>query len=198
MSDLIGALGSSRGDGTSFATMGNTLASRGVANATNRLLIKQVHTDNGAISNSRLQAFSQFLAALSMVNIVLAEAAGTDQILTAADIVRNPVACKAAAPNACATPLDPAQTDCAQPTLPSSVSLGSPIDGSRMTGGTGWDGPATLMQFIKAAEEADFQAGIFTGSGSNSGIFSAISTLAGLDPALEPCVRQTLMNTLGL
>lgn len=195
MSDLIGALGSSRGDGTSFATMGNTLASRGVANATNRLLIQETFADNSAIVNPKLRAFSRFLSSLSMLNIVLAEIAGTDQILTAADLVANPTACKAADSSACATT---AAADCAKPAS-SAVVLGSALTNG-LESATGWSGTATLMQFIKAAEESDSQAAIFTGAGSNSGIFSAISTLQNIPggPDPDPCYRQILMNTLGL
>lgn len=194
MSDLIGALGSSRGDGTSFTTMGNTLASRGVANATNRLLIQQTYTDNAAISNTKLKAFSRFLSALSMLNIVLAEVAGTDQMLTASDLVADPGVCKAANSTTCATT---AAAACAIPSAPSSVVLGSSLtNGLELA--TGWNGAATLMQFIKAAEIADSEVAIFTGSSSNSGIFSAIDQLTTLGPLAEPCIRQSLLTTLGL
>jgi hypothetical protein len=196
MSDLIGALGSSRGDGASFTTMANTIASRGVANATNRLLIQTTFADNNAIVNPKLRAFSKFISSISMVNAVLAEVAGTDQILTASDIVANPTACKSAAGNACANPVDPAFSNCAKPAS-SNVVVGTALTNG-LEASTGWDGTATLMQFIKAASDADAQAAIFTGSSSNSGIFSAIDSLSGLGALADPCIRQSLMNTLGL
>jgi hypothetical protein len=193
MSDLIGALGSSRGSGASFTSMGNTLAARGVTGATQRALIQQTFADNNAIINTKLKAFSKFLSSLSMVNIILAELAGADQVLTAADIVTNPTACKAANSTTCATT---AAADCAKPAA-SAVILGTALTNG-LDSATGWSGTATLMQFIKAAEESNTQTSIFTGSSSNSGIFSAINTLAGLGAAADPCIRQSLVTTLGL
>jgi len=191
MSDLIGALGSSRGDGTSFATMGNTLAGRGVANETNRLLIQQTFTDNNAIGSTKLKAFSKFLSALSMANIVLAEVAGSDQLLTASDIVVNPTTCKNAGAG-CA-----GEANCDKPGT-SSVVFTDGSNPSNMNSAAEWNGTATLMQFITAADVANTQAAIFTGSGSNSGIFSAITELANLGAAGDRCARQALLTTLGL
>ncbi len=191
MSDLIGALGSSRGDGTSFATMGNTLAGRGIANATNRLLIQQTFTDNDAIGNTKLKAFSKFLSALSMANIVLAEVAGTDQILTASDLVVNPTSCKNAGAG-CA-----GDANCDRPAS-SAVVFTDGSDPAGMGTSSEWNGTATLMQFIIAADAANTQTSIFTGSGSNSGIFSAITQLAALGTAGDRCARQSLLTTLGL
>ncbi len=190
MSDLIGALGSSRGDGASFATMANAIAPRGVANATNRLLIQTTYTDNNAIVNTKLKAFSKFISSLSMLNIVLAEIAGADQVLTASDLVRNPTACKAA--GVCI-----GNADCDQP-AGSSVDLSNGTDPTGLDSSTGWGGTASLKQFIKAAEMSDVEVATFTGSTSNSGIFSAIDSLTTLGPLTEPCVRQSLLNTLGL
>jgi hypothetical protein len=73
-----------------------------------------------------------------------------------------------------------------------------------MNAPTGWDGAATLLQFVKAAETANQEIATFTGNPSNtSGIFGAIQEIAnsdnaGVTAAFEPCIRQTIMNTLGL
>jgi hypothetical protein len=172
--------------------MGNTLAGRGIANATNRLLVQQTYADNSAISNTKLKAFSKFLSALSMLNIVLAEVAGTDQVLTASDLVSNPTACKAAGSGACV-----GNADCDQPAS-SPVDLSNGTDPTNMDSANGWNGTASLKQFIKAAEIADTEVATFTGSTSNSGIFSAIDSLSGLGAFAEPCIRQSLLTTLGL
>jgi hypothetical protein len=191
MSDLIGALGSSRGDGTSFATMANTLASRGTANATNRLLIQQTFSDNDTILNAKLKAFSKFLSALSMANIVLAEVAGSDQILNASDLARDSTVCKSS--GNCAI-----ESACDKPLFSGAIEFTDGSDPLNMDSSAQWNGTATLMQFIIAADVANTQAGIFTGSGSNSGIFSAITQLAALGSAGDRCARQSLLTTLGL
>jgi hypothetical protein len=191
MSDLIGALGSSRGDGASFTTMANAIAPRGIANATNRLLIQTTYTDNSAIVNPKLKAFSKFISSLSMLNIVLAEIAGADQVLTASDLVADPNACKAAV-GACA-----GNPSCNKP-AGSNVDLSNGTDPTTMDSSAGWSGTASLKQFIKAAEVSDSEIATFTGSTSNSGIFSAIDSLTTLGPLTESCVRQSLLTTLGL
>jgi hypothetical protein len=199
MGDLIGSLGSGRGSGASFATMANTLAARGAGTAANRVIIQQTFADNGSITNTKLKAFSKFLSALSMANAILAETAGSDGILTAGDIVANPTACKVA--GTCS-----GNPDCAQPGTSNvalsdghdPVAYNSTTDTGGLYASTNWGGNATLKKFISAAENANTEAGRFTGASGGSGIFSAINTLAGLGSSLEPCVRQQLVNTLGL
>ena len=197
MSDLIGALGSSRGDATSFVTMANTLAARGGANSTNRGTIQTTYTDNNSIANGKLRAFSKFISALSMVNAVLGEIAGSDGLLTASDLVRDA--------NTCKSRTDCFQivgTECDRPTDASSAELNDPAGevtgaGDAMEVATNWTGAKSITKFIKAADSSESQVSTFTGSPSNSGIFKALLDLSNISGA-EACVRYTLVKTLGL
>ncbi len=201
MSDLIGALGSSRGDATSFVTMANTLAARGGANATNRTTIQTTYTDNNNIFNGKLRAFSKFISALSMTNAVLAEIAGADNLLTASDLVRDPVTCKARIDCTAIS-----GSECSIPLAINSAPLNDPSGEVGDGGGSfpdalsnpaNWNGAASITKFIRATDASDSQVSTFTGSPSNSGIFKALADLS-LIAGTEPCVRYTIVKTLGL
>jgi hypothetical protein len=201
MSDLIGALGSARGDATSFVTMANQLASRGAANASNRAIIQTTYTDNNNIINSKLRAFSKFLSALSMTNAILAEIAGSDNLLTASDLVRDPIVCKSRADciaisgNECSVPIASSSAPLNDPA--GEVSDGGGSFPDALSNPSNWNGVASITKFIRATDASDSQVATFTGSTSNSGIFKALADLSAISGA-EPCVRYTLVKTLGL
>jgi hypothetical protein len=187
-SDLISSLGGATGSGGSFATMANDLARRGAASETNRLLIQSIYTNNSQINpldpNDKLRAFSKFLAAISMVNEILAEIAGPDHTLTASDIVANPSAC-----NSCNSSCNVGTTNV----------LGTSATPSGVGIITGWSGTVSLQMLIAAAQAADDNAVIFKGgsSSNNSGIFSAMNSLLGI-PGGDNCIREKIVQIFGL
>jgi hypothetical protein len=192
-SDLIGSLGSSNGSGSSFVTMANDLARRNAATEANRLTIREIYVSNDQIGEPSLRAFSKFIAALSMVNGILAEIAGADQTLTAEDLVLDPANCDA---TSCLV----AGGSCTQPlSSPNQVSNSPPgTDPTGLDSATGWDGIASLKMLLKAASEADTQMQLFRGGATQSGIFDSINALAGLGAAADDCIRHGFVSVFGL
>ncbi len=190
-SDLVGSLGSSNGSGSSFVTMANDLARRGAASEANRLRIQEIYVSNAQIAEPSLRAFSKFIAALAMVNELLAEIAGPDQTLRASDVVKTPTSCDA---SSCA---DVMQDVCDSPLLATAGVWTAPGPAS-LDSETDWNGTASLQMLIKAANEADTQMQLFRGGSANSGIFDSINTLAGLGAIAEPCLRQGIVSVFGL
>ncbi len=194
--DLISSLGTSLGNGRTFSSMAELIASRNVATAANRVLIQQTYANNSAIAQgnagSKLRAFSRFISALAMYNTVLASAVGADGILTASDIVQDPTLC-AADSNPATIPVS-----CAEPsgtTMPDSSPGGSPSD---LDTATNWNNGASLEMLWAALSAADAEAAIFTGS--QKGILSSINDLLDQAPlgAAAGLKRQQLITILSL
>ena len=197
-SDLISSLGGATGSGGSFATMANDLARRGAASETNRLLIQTIYAANASINDQKLQAFSKFLAAISMVNELLAEIAGPDNSLTGHDIVANPSACLAANCGSTPTACDPVGGTSGTPKVYTngSNSLGDPTN---LDSVTNWNNSPTIQMLLIATDVANQRASEFRGAGG-SGIFSAISNLGPLGSSApgQCLIRQQVLSVFGL
>ncbi|NDG83917.1 MAG: hypothetical protein EBX52_02640 [Proteobacteria bacterium] len=196
-SDLIGSLGSGTGSGSTFVTMANDLAKRSAANESNRLLIKSLYNANAGITNSKLRAFSRFIAALSMMNEILAEVAGPDQTLRASDIVADPTLCSMAAclpgdPNYAACDIGTSST---YPVYTNGVdNSGDPVN---LDSSSVWAGTPSLQMILVAASVANTEASIFNPGLGNAGIFNAIQTL-GTFGGTDRCIRQQIIEIFGL
>ena len=165
ISDLVGTLGSDLGSASSFTSLAEILAGRSVTAGTYRTIIKAQYDADAGISDTKLKAFTKFIAAVSMFNEVLANAVGTDGVLTASDIVistgvstckNSGVTCdpSCAAPTGTALTYD--ATDVSDLTLAASTS-------------NDWSGQATIQKLIRAASEASTELNIFASSSSGKG-----------------------------
>lgn len=193
-SDLIGSLGSSLGSNLSFGTLANTLASHGAATTTNQSLIQKIYNDCNSISNVKLKAFSQFIAALSMFNTILGSAVGDDGVLTASDLVQDPGTCATATSmdllnpsfHACDKPIGSALFDYSEDSGSIDIALA-----------TGWEGSPSMEKLIAAASAANSAAAAFIGSSGSSGIFQTLGSLAGISGG-DQAIRQSFVSFLGL
>jgi len=188
--DLITSLGSDRGGGNSFLKIAELMASRGKTDGNTRAILQSAYASVGGIQNTDLKSFMQFITALGMFNEVLANAVGTDGVLTASDLAQNPTAC-ASAGAGCAL-----STDC-------NNSVGAGIDD-----GTGevtsldsgdWTSNATLTKLQVAAAAASDALANLSGNNNYEGILETMNQLDDLNlPANSNarCKRMVLLTTL--
>jgi hypothetical protein len=203
ITDLVSSLGSGLGSGSSFSFLAEALAVRGVTTGSARTTIKTVFDNDAVILDPKLKSFSQFLAALAMVNQVLANAVGTDGKLTAGDIVTPSAVTACKASNDCGACL--ATNVGCQCTTPAGTALtynNGDLTNFSSSPAT-WAGSATIQKLIQAAIQTTTSLTAFSGGSNGLGpslqAISALSTnalLAGAGP--EACVRQQLISILGL
>lgn len=195
-SDLIGTLGSSRGGGASFSSLGNLLAQRGKTTSAIRQIIQETYAQNNGIQRAELRAFSKFISSLAMFNSILGTIAGADGLLTASDIVSSPTGCTvttcfAQAAGACAAASgNVANFSSASPALLTNMNtLGD------------WTGTTDLTMLLSAAKTTQTHIGEFA-SGAGGGIFDAIDQIlslgAGTAAEVSACVRAQLIQTLSI
>ncbi len=192
ISELVGSLGTNIGSASSFKTLAESLAQKGVTSGDYRTIIKTRYDADSSITDAKLKAFAKFIAALSMFNEVLANAVGADGSLTASDIVTaaNVTACKAGSacdPN-CTAPTGTAMTYNSSDTSDLTLATSTTND---------WSGAATIQKLVKAASEAQTEMNIFAPTSTNQGLLKAIQDLASISGA-EPCARKLLIDYLAL
>jgi hypothetical protein len=195
ISDLVASLGDNLGSSASFAFLAVALQQRGVTGGAARTTIKQVYdSDSGITDDTKLLAFSRFIATLAMLNEVLANAVGADGTLTAADLVANPATCNSSAGGdsvACGKPAGSAFTY-------------DPSDHSAFTttgtsGTADWSGPATIQKLVSAAAQTATEFSQFGSGNTNQSLLDAIQTLSNVDLAQEEgYVRYGITTALDL
>jgi hypothetical protein len=203
IADLVNSLGSSTGGAQSFSLLADALALRGVTTGATRSTIKTVYDNDAGIHDSKLKAFSRFIAALAMFNDVLANAVGSDGKLTASDIVTsaNVTACKtgddcgavclAGGGGACS---------CNAPAGTQLTYVGADATNFASSAAT-WAGAATIQKLVAAATESSNQLSAFGGSngfGSSLNQLKTILTLGAGAAGGEQCTRKLLIQYLSL
>jgi hypothetical protein len=199
ISDLVASLGDNLGSSASFAFLAVALQQRGVTGGAARTTIKQVYdSDSGITDDTKLLAFSRFIATLAMMNEVLANAVGANGTLTAADIVATPATCNSSNGTdivACAAPAGTALTY--------DSNDHSAFTNAGTSGTADWSGPATIQKLITAASQTASEFSLFGTGNTNQSLLDAIQQIsqynAGVGtPVAEAQVRWGITTALNL
>lgn len=189
-SDLIGTLGSSRGNGASFTSMANLLAQRGKTTSAVRQAIQETYVQNSGIQRPELKAFSKFVSSLAMLNSILATVAGADGVLTASDIAFGPSQCSVSGCNT--------DTDCDAPLSGNLDNFSGTSSAADMNSLAPWTGSTNLTMLLSAAKAVQQHVSEFS-SGSGGGIFDAIDAILNFPGGVASrCARAQLIQTLVL
>jgi hypothetical protein len=190
ISDLVSSLGTAVGSSASFSILAEALEQRGITAASYRGTILTVYQSDNAIANAQLKAFNQFIVSLAMFNEVLANAVGSDGILTASDIVVDPTTCKSSTGTNGAACAAPSGTQ-----LIYTAGASEPIDFT--SSAEAWEGQASIVKLGKAATEVGNDYENFSGHSLDTGIFTVISQFSNL-PGTEGPARYALIEALDL
>ena len=96
MSDLFTALGSGTGSATSRITLAETLYARSKTDPTTRTTIQTLYSNEAAITDPTLKAYSQLITSITMFSSILASAINTGGKLTVSDLAFNGATCRLA------------------------------------------------------------------------------------------------------
>ena len=192
IADLVGSLGSGNGGVSTITNIAQLLAGRGKTDGTTRVAIQGTYVSNAGIVNADLKNFMQLFSAVAMIEEELANAVGSDGVLTASDLVVNPAACKG---DTIVTSL--ADANC---NIPGTNTLNDTATGDgtiTLSATANWSDNPSLTKIKVAAVAAGSAAAAL---GNSSGLLSTLSTLSSI-PAVSNsttarAARWFLLTTL--